>query len=96
MKTLAVLMLALLLPSAALAQHAHGATTGNGSETTTTTSPPAGNDGSDGRTQTAETGANGERLICRRVGSSNTGTRLARQRMCKTAAQWRAFDRANN
>jgi hypothetical protein len=37
----------------------------------------------------AETPANGERLICRRI-ASGTASRMGSRRVCRTAAEWRA------
>ena len=39
----------------------------------------------------AETSANGERLICRRI-ASGTASRMGSRRVCRTAAEWRARD----
>lgn len=86
MKMFVALVSGALLSSAAIAQHEHGASTGGGNETTTepreasAASPNAQAEGS-------------ERLVCRRF--DNTSTRLRRERVCKTAAQWREFDRVN-
>jgi hypothetical protein len=85
-----------LLSSAAIAQHEHGASTGGGAESQTEATERAA-DTAAGQANQANAGANAseasERMICRRF--DNTSSRLGRERVCKTAAQWRAYDRAN-
>ena len=49
-------------------------------------------------TETSETdatqGANGERLICRRVQNDSSTRRTNSRRICRTAQQWREAQRA--
>jgi hypothetical protein len=92
MKMFVALISGALLSSAAIAQHEHGASTGGGSESASpsserATSTPAA------PASTANAEESGERVVCRRF--DNTSSRLRRERVCKTAAQWRAYDRNN-
>ena len=92
MKVFVALISGALLSSAAIAQHEHGASTGGGNETRTTeaTEPAAAVSGTE--TSAARDDV-AERRVCRRF--DNTSSRLGRERVCKTAAEWREYDRNN-
>jgi hypothetical protein len=90
MKVFIALISGVLLSSAAIAQHEHGASTAGGNEAA---SEPA-TERSSGQTTNAPANAEAEgaeRVICRRVDRSES--RLARQRVCMTAGQWREHNR---
>ena len=90
MKMFVALISGALLSSAAVAQHGHGASTGGtGSTREAREQAPANS----GPRETAPADEGTERMICRRF--DNTSSRLGRERVCKTAAQWRAYDRNN-
>ena len=86
MNMLVALVWGALLSSAAIAQHEHGSTVGN--ETATETVSERSNGNGAGRT---EQGEGAERMICRRI--DRTSSRVGRDRICMTAAQWREHDR---
>ena len=95
MKLFVALVSGVLLSSAAIAQHQHGASTG-GNESTVEASEPAGetaNAGNSGNTVAVAPTEGSERRICRRV--DRTESRMARDRLCMTARQWRAYNRDN-
>ena len=89
MKMFVALVSGVLLSSAAIAQHDHGASTGNGNEAATEANERA----NEAPAPQAEVQESGERRICRRIDRSES--RLARQRICMTAEQWRAHNRDN-
>ena len=91
MKMFVALISGALLSSAAIAQHEHGASTGGGNETRTEAAEPAAANPGTQSDVAQDDGA--ERRICRRF--DNTSSRLRRERVCKTAAQWREYDRSN-
>jgi hypothetical protein len=89
MKVFVALISGVLLSSAAIAQHEHGASTGGGNETA---SEPATERSTGQSNAPASAEADGaDRVICRRVDRSES--RLARHRVCMTAAQWREHNR---
>lgn len=98
MKMFVALVSGVLLSSAAFAQHVHGASTG-GNETAvesgeTAASAEAATTGTaNANAPAAATGA--ERVICRRVGRTESRVSRASDEMCMTARQWRAFNRNN-
>ncbi len=91
MKVFVALISGVLLSSAAIAQHEHGASTGGGNEAASepSTERSAGQTNASAPANAEADGA--ERVICRRVDRSES--RLARQRVCMTAAQWREHNR---
>ena len=91
MKMFVALISGALLSSAAIAQHEHGASTGGGNETRMEAAEPAAANPNTAPGVSQADGA--ERQICRRF--DNTSSRLRRERVCKTAAQWREYDRSN-
>ncbi|MGQ0559411.1 MAG: hypothetical protein ACT4OE_07480 [Sphingosinicella sp.] len=97
MKMLVALISGLLISSAAMAHHEH-ATTGHGSENVAAAPRPAGeaagNRSSGGNHANANSTANAERRICRRLAS--TGSRMGSDRVCLTAEQWRQYERDND
>jgi hypothetical protein len=80
MKSLTLFATALLLASPAIAQQ-----TSNGAGGAVR----SGGAVPEGSSEPGVTGS-GERKICRRVES--TGSRSTTRRVCKTAAEWRAYD----
>jgi hypothetical protein len=84
MKFQFALLASLLAAAPALAQENPRASLDHGA-----TSAPA-----DAR-RTGDLNANGERLICRSISSSST-SRMAARRVCRTAAEWRAAQRAES
>lgn len=92
MKVFVALISGALLSSAAIAQHEHGASTGGGNETRTAeAAEPAAANPSPETSASRDDAA--ERRVCRRF--DTTSSRLGRERVCKTAAQWREYDRVN-
>lgn len=79
MKTLGLFLLALSAPVAALASSPAAPET----VSTAPAAPPV--------VQQSAAAEPTERLICRRT--EHTGQRTASRRVCRTAAQWRAYDR---
>ena len=95
MKLFVALVSGVLLSSAAVAQHQHGAST-SGNESTEEAREPAGetaNAGTSGNTVAVAPTEGSERRICRRI--DRTESRMARDRLCMTARQWRAHNRDN-
>ena len=88
MKILVALVSGVLLSSAAMAQHEHGASTGGGNESAATASERSGGNGAG---QAEAQGEGSDRVVCRRI--DRTSSRVGRERVCMTAAQWREHDR---
>ena len=88
MKLYAVGFCVLLSASPALAQNG-GTMSGSGATLS------GQNDATDGGSAGgSDRGANGERLVCRRVETDST-SHLATRRVCRTAQQWRDAQRSN-
>ena len=95
MKIFVALVSGMLLSSAAIAQHEHGASTG-GNATGAEARESAGetaNAGTTGNAAAVAPAEGSERRICRRI--DRTESRMARQQLCMTARQWREFNRDN-
>lgn len=82
MKTLALTLSALIVAAPAFAQ---GGATPGGSLSSQARNVPEGS---------SEPGVdeNGERRICRRI--DDTSSRMASRRVCKTAREWREYERS--
>ncbi|MGZ8346017.1 MAG: hypothetical protein ACXWUP_02770 [Allosphingosinicella sp.] len=84
MKAFVVLLAGLSLSSPVLAQTGAASTGGEAAAQRTENGTSAATDDT----------ANAERLICRRIASSES--RMSRQRLCLTSAQWRERSRQDN
>ena len=91
MKVFVALISGVLLSSAAIAQHEHGASNGGGNGSAMPVSERSnGNTANSSNANTAEAQGS-ERVICRRI--DRTSSRVGRERVCMTVAQWREHDR---
>lgn len=87
MKALVVLISGLVLAGPAFAQSSMGGSVGgSGGELATQ------NDTPESTGEANQRGADGERRICRRVGTDSS-SRMANRRVCRTAAEWRETQR---
>lgn len=89
MKALVVVMSAFLISAPALAQPSQGGMSGSGQAMAT-----GAGEAPQEAPATAEEGEGADRQICRRVETAS-GSRMSYRRLCMTARQWRAFNRAN-
>jgi hypothetical protein len=94
MKMFVALVSGILLSSAAVAQHEHGASTGGGNESNVeATERSSGTPAAPAGDRAAASDEGSDRRICRRV--DRTGSRMARDQLCMTARQWRDYNRDN-
>jgi len=82
MKALVVFISGLVLAGPAFAQSSMGSVGGLGGELATQ------NDTPESTGEANQRGADGERRICRRV-ETDSSSRMATRRVCRTAAEWR-------
>ena len=90
MRLIVALISSALVAAPAFAQTAGGVMGGSGAGLTEHPGPSE-NNADAGEPGTAP---NGERLICRRI-NTTTGSRLRTRKVCRTAQQWRAEQRAS-
>jgi hypothetical protein len=87
MRAFVVLISGLLVAAPAFAQSSAGSVSGSAAELSTQNDTPESSGAADSRD------ADGERRICRRI-ESDSSSRMATRRVCRTAAEWRESQRA--